>query len=172
MNKIILESVNSTNTYAKENSKKIKENIVIVAKEQKNGYGTNNRIWFSSKDSIICSFFIKNIKKTITSEYSYEVGNEISKMINNLFNINTYIKKPNDIFYNNKKIGGILIETKYNLNNLEYIIIGIGLNINQEKFPLELKNIATSLFIETKIKFDKEKIIKELIKVINKKIIN
>lgn len=93
-------------------------------------------------------------------------------MINNLFNINTYIKKPNDIFYNNKKIGGILIETKYNLNNLEYIIIGIGLNINQEKFPVELKNIATSLFIETKIKFDKEKIIKELIKVINKKIIN
>ena len=68
--------------------------------------------------------------------------------------MNTYIKKPNDIYINNKKLAGILIETKYLENKLLYVIIGIGININQKKFPKEIKTTATSIFLETGKTFD------------------
>ena len=59
--------------------------------------------------------------------------------------------------------GGILIETRYLSKKLDYLIIGIGLNVNQESMPDNIKDIATSLFIETKKKYNKEDIISGLI---------
>lgn len=55
------------------------------------------------------------------------------------------IKEPNDIFYNGKKLGGILTESKILSNKVKYVVIGIGINTNKVKFNDELKNIATSI---------------------------
>ena len=165
MNIIKLDSTSSTNMYAKINADKIKENTVIITDRQTNGYGTNNRKWYSSKDSIICSFLIKN-KTSIPPNYSYIIGSIVSSIINKLCDVKTYIEKPNDIYLNNKKIGGILIETKYISNELKYIIIGIGINVNQKIMPNVIRDISTSLYIETNKKYNKEDIIKELIKTI------
>ena len=159
-----LDSVNSTNTYAKEIVDEIKEDVVIIANKQTDGYGTNNRKWYSDENSIICSFLIKNKKKTIPLDYSFKIAVIVSKVINEICNVNSYIKEPNDVYLNNKKLGGILIETRYLSNKLDYVIIGIGLNINQESLQNEIKDIATSLSIETQKKYDKEEIISELIK--------
>lgn len=164
MKVIRLESVNSTNAYAKEIANEIKEDAVIITKKQTNGYGTNNRKWYSDKDSIICSFLIKNRNKTIPLDYSYRIGNIVSNVINEICNVKTYIKKPNDIYLNKKKLGGILIETRYLSEKLDYVIIGIGLNVNQESLPKKIKEIATSLSIETERKYNKEDIISGLIK--------
>lgn len=161
---IRIDSVNSTNTYAKKIADKIKENVVIIANKQTDGYGTNNRKWYSDENSIICSFLIKDKKKTIPLDYSLKIAVIVSKVINEICNVNSYIKEPNDVYLNNKKLGGILIETRYLSNKLDYVIIGIGLNINQESLQNEIKDIATSLSIETQKKYDKEEIISGLIK--------
>ena len=161
---IRLDSVNSTNTYAKEIVDEIKEDVVIIANKQTDGYGTNNRKWYSDENSIICSFLIKNKKKTIPLDYSFKIAVIVSKVINEICNVNSYIKEPNDVYLNNKKLGGILIETRYLSNKLDYVIIGIGLNINQVSLQNEIKDKATSLSIETQKKYDKEEIISGLIK--------
>ena len=76
---IRLDSVNSTNTYAKEIADEIKEDVVIIANKQTDGYGTNNRKWFSDENSIICSFLIKDKKKTIPLDYSFKIAVIVSK---------------------------------------------------------------------------------------------
>ena len=161
---IRIESVNSTNNYAKEIADEIKEDVVIITKTQTNGYGTNKRKWYSDEDSIICSFLIKIRNKTIPLDYSYRIGIIVSNVINKICNVKTYVKKPNDIYLNKKKLGGILIETRYLSEKLDYVIIGIGLNVNQILLPKEIKDIATSLTIETERKYNKEEIISGLIK--------
>lgn len=164
MVKINIESIDSTNTYAKEIAKKIKKSAIIVADKQLSGYGTNNRKWYSDINSIICSFVIKKSNKNIPLDYSYKIGKIVSNTINIICNIDTYVKKPNDICFNGKKLGGILIETQYSLKKLEYVIIGIGINVNQKLLPNDIRKIATSLFIETEKQYNKEDIINGLIK--------
>ena len=164
---IKLNSVNSTNIYAREVAKNINENTIIISEEQTDGHGTKGKTWYSDKDSIICSFLIypKNIKK-IDINFSYDIGLSISNSLNELLNIKTYVKKPNDIYLDNKKVCGILVETEYCKSILNYIIIGIGININQTKFPPDISDIATSLFISSGKKVDKNNIIDTLIKTI------
>ena len=80
------------------------------------------------------------------------------------YNIKLTIKEPNDLMLNKKKICGILTESNTIGNKINYVIISIGFNVNENEFPKELENIATSLYKETGKEFDKEKIIKILIK--------
>ena len=164
MNKIVLKEVDSTNLYAKKIANYISENAIIISNNQTSGYGTKGSIWYSDKDSIICSFLIKNSEKTIPIDYSYRIGIIVSNIINKICNVDTYVKKPNDIYLNRKKLGGILIETQYLAKRLDYLIIGIGLNVNQDKMPKDIENIATSICIETRRKYNKEDIINGLIK--------
>jgi len=167
MERIDLKSVNSTNIYAREIAKNTNKNTVVITEEQSAGHGTKGKTWYSDKDSIICSFLIfpKNIKN-IDENFSYEIGLLISNSLNKFLNIKTYVKKPNDIYLNNKKVSGILVETEYCKNILNYIIIGIGINVNQTKIPVDISNIATSIFISSGKKMDKESIINMLIKTI------
>lgn len=97
-------------------------------------------------------------------EFSYKVGKVISESINELLNLKTVVKRPNDIYLENKKMSGILVETEYFKNALKYIIIGVGINVNQEEFPPEISDIATSIYISTGEKREKKLIITELIK--------
>ena len=59
------------------------------------------------------------------------------------------LKWPNDLLIRGKKVGGILTEMHAEPNQVRFVIVGIGLNVNQEKFPGELSNVATSLRAET-----------------------
>lgn len=161
---IKIESVDSTNIYAKQIADVVKNNVAIIANKQTSGYGTNNRKWYSDENSIICSFLIKDSDKTIPLDYSYRIGKIVSKVINRVCNVETYVKKPNDIYYNGKKLGGILIETQYSLNKLDYLIIGIGVNVNQKSLPEDIQEIATSFSIETGRLYKKEDIISGLIR--------
>ena len=120
--------------------------IVVVTDNQKNGRGQRDKKWFSKAGhSITCSFMI-----TGTDEYSrllsvlIPVG--INNGIKNLLNLDTDIKWPNDIYFQNKKLGGILIESKMNSGTNNYAI-GIGLNVNETEvdFPEELNENAISI---------------------------
>jgi BirA family biotin operon repressor/biotin-[acetyl-CoA-carboxylase] ligase len=59
------------------------------------------------------------------------------------------LKWPNDILIGGKKLGGILTEMHAEPNQVRFVIVGIGINVNQEKFPADLSPIATSLRVET-----------------------
>ena len=82
------------------------------------------------------------------------------------FDLSFEIKLPNDILCNGKKICGILCESSIINDKVNYLIIGIGLNVNQTNFNEEIKDIATSLKNELGYDIDKE----ELINVIEKEI--
>ena len=83
---------------------------------------------------------------------------EIAEVIVNIFkekyNIELEIKPPNDIVYNNKKIGGILTECQTICKNVKNLVIGIGINLIQENFSEDIENIATSIKKEFGIKID------------------
>ena len=74
---------------------------------------------------------------------------------------------PNDLILNGKKICGILTEVHTQGEKIEYLLISIGFNVNEEEFSKELIEIATSLKNEYKKEFDREEIIVNIINAIN-----
>ena len=92
------------------------------------------------------------------------------EVFQNLYNIKLEIKEPNDIIFRGKKIGGILTETKTKGENVKFIVVGIGINTNQENFNRELENIATSIKNEFGIEVENIKIISEFCNLIENKI--
>ncbi len=85
-----------------------------------------------------------------------------AKVIKESFKLEPFIKLPNDVYVNHRKIAGILTETVIG-SDVKFSIMGIGLNTNIEKFPKELENTATSLKIELGRKVDNEKILKQIV---------
>lgn len=133
------DQLTSTNSYLKENYLKYSNLTVIKANYQTNGYGQFDRNWVSNKnENLLMSFLLR--------DFNIEYMNMLKKIvIESLLiflkttGINGKFVEPNDIYVNNKKILGILIETKINSlkDKFKYVIIGLGININQTKFSIE-----------------------------------
>lgn len=134
------------------------EGTTVLAHYQKKGMGRGGKKWFSPPGGIWLTLILR-------PSFSLEHSNIINAIFTtscaevlHSFNISPVIKWPNDILINGRKICGILAQTKSG-NNMEYVLVGIGINLNTEikDFPDELKNTATSLRQETgkKIKYDK-----------------
>ena len=130
--------INSTHKYVKENYKNLKDITVILADMQSNGIGTHGRAWYTGReDNIAMSILIKpncnidNIKNITTKIASF-----IQKSINEMYNINLEIKFPNDLLLNSKKICGVLTEINTISEKVNYLIISIGFNVNENKIIL------------------------------------
>ena len=170
-NKIIhLDSVDSTNNYLKEaiKSGKIKEGTVVIAGEQTTGRGQAGNSWISNKgENLTFSFAIYPIYINAVNQFSISkaVCLALSEIIETYVE-NVKIKWPNDIYVNEKKIAGILIENTIMGSSISSSVVGIGLNINQQSFPSSIPN-ATSFFIETGNKFNIENQLQQLIKKLN-----
>ena len=158
--------IKSTHTYLKENNQKYKENIAIIADEQTDGIGTKGRNWHTGTNkNIAISILYKTQKNAEKLEgLTTEIAKRIQKVIKTNYNIELSIKEPNDLILNKKKICGILTESNTIGNKINYVIISIGFNVNENNFPKELENIATSLYKETGKKYNKQKIIEDFIK--------
>lgn len=135
--------------------------------------GTHGRIWHTDEENNIAfSFYIKTDCKVREIEgITIEIAKTILEVFKKLYKINLEIKQPNDIVFNGKKIGGILTETKLQGENVKCLVIGIGINTNQEKFAKEIKTIASSIKKEFNIKIDNEKVIKRFCELFENKII-
>ena len=135
--------IDSTNAYLK-NSYQLLDNFTFVSADyQSKGKGRNDRVWESVKGlNLMFSALIKDPKLVNESNaLSLMAAVEISKLLES-YNINNVsIKWPNDVLVNDKKICGILSEGQ--LPN--YLVIGIGLNVNQKEFPVGLRRPATSM---------------------------
>ena len=127
-----------------------KNNLALYTLEQKNGRGRMNREWISKKGDLICSFLINqkiNIKEIgkVNFWFSQILLNLIKKKIPNQ---NFKIKWPNDIYFDDKKLAGILIETNIVDNHIQNIVIGLGLNFISTPRHLNYKTICISDFSE------------------------
>jgi BirA family biotin operon repressor/biotin-[acetyl-CoA-carboxylase] ligase len=148
----------STSNTAKElNFERQDLGFVILSKEQTGGYGQRGKFWESPKGGLWCSISIKpKFKPYLTGLVPILTALSVAKALEE-FDISTKLKWPNDILHSpdNKKIGGILVEGKVSQHTLEYLIIGIGLNINntfdQYSLALREKIITTYEILNTKI---------------------
>ncbi|MBN9285759.1 MULTISPECIES: biotin--[acetyl-CoA-carboxylase] ligase [unclassified Flavobacterium] len=159
MNIIKLGATSSTNDFLKDLlTKQFVENYtVIIAENQTKGKGQMGSEWnVESGKNLTFSVLIKDLLLDINAIFHLNVAVAIS-IVEALESLNIpglFIKWPNDILAENKKIGGILIENSIKPNGEIFSIVGIGLNVNQKNF----KNLpkASSLLVITGKEFDKE----------------
>ena len=132
--------------------------------------GTHGRVWYTDKpNNIAFSCFIKtNCSLDQIEGITVELANLIKEVFQELYNITLGIKLPNDMVYNHKKIGGILVETKVSGDMVKYMVIGIGINTNQEKMKEELQEIASSIRIEFHKTIDNNQVIKRFFELLEK----
>ncbi len=169
MNKeiIFLKEVDSTNIYAASLCRDLPDPpTAVVAESQTKGSGRMGRSFFSPENSGIYMTYIldtENVKtlNLITSAAGLAVAETLEET-----GVRTKIKWPNDIIISSKKVCGILTKLITENGKIKYALIGIGINVLNEKndFPEELRSVATSLKIETGKIFDKNVIIKSVIK--------
>ncbi|MBN1892407.1 MAG: biotin--[acetyl-CoA-carboxylase] ligase [Clostridiales bacterium] len=128
------------------------ENSVFVTLFQKEGRGRRGRSWVAAPGEGLCfSVLIRpQISADATGMISLLFGLCVFRAIRELYPIDIGIKWPNDIVsaVNGKKLCGILSETSYEDNRLNYAVIGCGVNVLQERFPGPLRETATSLLLE------------------------
>lgn len=147
-NLIYLETVDSTNTYLSKIADDVNEGTVVISKEQTKGKGRIGRSWESSEGGIYISILLKpRIELNKVSFITQVAGASIVKVLKE-FGINTLIKWPNDIILNNKKIAGILTELNAEIDGLNYVIVGMGINHTQYDFDEEILEKATSILKE------------------------
>ena len=148
-----LEKVDSTNKYIEKFIKK-RQNAIVRAKRQTAGLGTKGRTFISEEGGV---YFTK-----LQFYQGLKAENAFSVMINSAmavvctleaYGIKAGIKWPNDIIVNGKKICGILINNVFSGELVDYSIVGIGLNVNNQ-LANEIKDIATSMQIASGKNFD------------------
>lgn len=141
---IEISSVGSTNNFASELLKKQKlaDETIIWTRSQTKGRGQRGNNWISEDNkNITCSIVLSPQFLPLEKQFFLSVITSVSiiDFLKNKVN-NLKIKWPNDIYHQNSKLGGILVENSISGSVLSNSIIGIGLNINQKKFPKELPN--------------------------------
>jgi BirA family biotin operon repressor/biotin-[acetyl-CoA-carboxylase] ligase len=148
---LIVEQLESTNGYLKAccETSKMSEGFLVWAISQTDGRGQALNKWFSGGPNENLAFSFLLTPKFLNASNSFRLNMAVSVGIINglaqqLPNLDFKIKWPNDIYVNEKKVAGILIENQITQLNLSSSIIGIGLNVNTKEFPAELFR-ATSL---------------------------
>lgn len=144
------DSIDSTNNQAKiMASKGAPEGTVILAEEQTSGRGRLGRSWLSPKGTgIWMSIILKpDIEPSEAAKITQIAAAAVTLAVREITDCEAGIKWPNDIIVNGKKICGILTEMSGELNSVNYMVVGMGMNVNQEPedFPPDLKDTATSI---------------------------
>ena len=160
INKIaFFEIIDSTNKLAGEMALKTKKELIVIALEQTDGRGRFDRKWFSPKGGIYFSYGILIGNLGVNTQLIPIVSAmALIELFKNKKFYNINFRWPNDILINNKKISGILLELANDM-----VIIGIGINVNNELFDPSIADITTSMYNEMKIKYDYEDIIIEIV---------
>ncbi|MCD6020048.1 MAG: biotin--[acetyl-CoA-carboxylase] ligase [Bacteroidetes bacterium] len=166
---LFLHEVESTNTYAMNLLRNVNpvEGTVVYTDHQTRGKGQRGAVWTSKTGQnltlsvILKPHFLGQNNTFYLSKISalavYDVLTDI--LVTSQYDIK--IKWPNDILINHRKVAGILIENSFTTQALQYSIIGIGLNVNQEEFG-EFERSATSLRLAAGKCFDRPVVMEQL----------
>jgi len=127
------------------------EGAVVIAEEQTAGRGRAGRNWHSERATGIYATLLlrPKISPVQAPLLTMMAGLSAHAAIQAQTGLQPDVKWPNDLVLNGKKLGGILTEMHAEPTVVRFVIVGIGINVNQEQFPAELSAIATSLRVET-----------------------
>ena len=175
MNIIKLDAIDSTNSYLKKIilEKDVSDYTIVTANFQTEGKGQLGYMW-ESEDSknLLCSIYKKDLGIKVEDQFvlSMLVSLSIIRTLEKLNLPKLYIKWPNDIMSDNKKICGILVENMLKQNSIKESVIGIGLNVNQDTFK-NLPN-ATSIKKIKGVAFNIDELLNDLANNIKKQFID
>ncbi|MBP5091691.1 MAG: biotin--[acetyl-CoA-carboxylase] ligase [Bacilli bacterium] len=148
MHKIIsFQTISSTNAYLKDNYRDLAEGDVCFSLHQSEGRGRLGRVWKDDgKDLLFSILFKVDLDENFASALPLIAGAAMEETLKEL-GIKTAIKWPNDILLGDRKCCGILVEA-ITEEKMRAIVLGVGLNLNEESFPEEIAYKATSLFLK------------------------
>lgn len=159
------EEIDSTNTKAKQLAEEgAPSGTLVIANTQSQGKGRRGRSWDSPAGAgVFMTLLLKpNMKPSHASMLTLVMALSVVKACNEITSDSCLIKWPNDIVYNGKKICGILTEMSAEMDYINHIVIGIGINANTEVFKEELEEKATSILLQGGIKVERAKLINRI----------
>ena len=123
------------------------EGAIVMAEEQTAGRGRAGRTWHSEKGTgLYVSILLRpRLAPAQAPLLTMLAGVSAQAAVQAVTGLVPELKWPNDLILNGKKLGGILTEMHAEPSAVRFVVVGIGINANQEKFPVELASIATSL---------------------------
>ncbi len=157
--------VDSTNTKAKQLAEEgYPSGTLVVAEQQDAGRGRRGRGWESPQGAgIFMTVMLKpDIEPNNASMLTLVAALAVSAAIRKQTGRPAGIKWPNDIVMNGKKVCGILTEMSAQVDYVNHIVVGIGINVHNESFPEEIAQVATSLYLETGERWNRAALIEEI----------
>ncbi len=143
-NVISFSEIDSTNRFAVDNLDRLPSGTVVWALSQTDGYGRHKRVWHSSKGGLWFSIVFKPTLIREPNEYTKIASVAIAETLLQLDFKSVRIKWPNDVLIDNRKVAGVLTEAVFTGRSLNAIVVGIGINVNNE-MPDEIKQTGISL---------------------------
>ncbi len=152
------ESVDSTNSLAFRLALEgAPEGTCVVAEAQKTGKGRLNRVWFSpaGKNLYLSAVLRPRVHPSRVYPVTFLSSLAVSDTIASVAGLEPALKWPNDVLINGKKICGTLLELSTETDMVRFVVVGTGLNINMKEVDDEIKDKATSLYMETKKMYER-----------------
>jgi BirA family biotin operon repressor/biotin-[acetyl-CoA-carboxylase] ligase len=141
------------------------EGTVVISEQQTAGRGRLGRLWESAPNqNLMFSVVLRpNVPPEGLNLLPLYVAVAVSQAIERTTGLKVECKWPNDILFNGKKLAGILIEASIKQNMVEYVVIGIGVNVNQQAFDADLSTRATSLRLLVRKEVDRVALFQEML---------
>jgi BirA family biotin operon repressor/biotin-[acetyl-CoA-carboxylase] ligase len=147
----LFDEVGSTNSTGLEAAQAgASEGSVFIAERQTEGRGRGGNSWHSDRGAIYMSVVLRpTLPANDILVLSLATGLAVSLAVEHVCGVAPDLRWPNDIMLGEKKLGGILCEMNADASRVRHAVVGIGLNVNQGEFPPEIRESATSVFLET-----------------------
>ena len=163
----VLDEVDSTNTQAKRLAEEgAPSGTLVVSDYQSLGKGRRGRVWDSPKGSSVYMTLLlrPSILPARASMLTLVMGLSVTQAVKDVTGLEATIKWPNDVVLDSKKVVGILTEMSAQVDYIDYVVIGVGINVNMTEFPEPLKDMAVSLRQITGHKINRAVLIGEVMK--------
>jgi BirA family transcriptional regulator, biotin operon repressor / biotin---[acetyl-CoA-carboxylase] ligase len=145
-------SIHSTNTHAMaEGESGAPDGSVYFADEQTAGRGRGAHEWSSPRGSglYVSALLRPAIAPADVLWLSLAAGLAVQRAVQQVTSLECDLRWPNDLLFGKRKFCGILTELNAEVTRVRYLVVGIGIDVHQPQFPGELRDVATSLYIET-----------------------
>ncbi len=166
----ILDVVDSTNEEIKRRAaNNAQSGLIVAAEKQTCGKGRLGRSWSSESGGLYFSLLLRpELPPSDISGITLAAGYAVCLAVREYTGIDARIKWPNDVIVGNKKICGILTEMTAQTDRVDHVAIGIGINVNHEAFPEDINKKASSLYIESGKRIDRNKFLRCVIQKLDK----
>ncbi len=164
---VVMKTVDSTNDEVKRRALQGEpDGLIVISDEQTAGKGRFGRVWKSDKGSgLYFSLLMRpELPPSDISAITLAAGFAVCLAVREYTGCDAKIKWPNDVIIGSKKICGILTEMAAQSDRLDYVVIGIGINVNHTEFPEEIKYKASSLKLESGREIDRNDFFVEVIR--------